>query len=69
MKSANFLPKAFRWFFAILAGCTALAAVVVVGVIIADPSLPLDAHFGPNKGEVFGQTAEFALYPAAGAGG
>jgi len=42
---------------------------VVVGVIIADPSLPLDAHFGPNKGEVFGQTAEFALYPAAGAGG
>ncbi|MGQ0741944.1 MAG: DUF2975 domain-containing protein [Alphaproteobacteria bacterium] len=68
MKSANFLPKAFRWLFTFLAVCTALGAVAVVVVMIADPSLPPDAHFGPTKGQVFGQPAEFALHPAAGAG-
>jgi hypothetical protein len=63
-RSAGFLPKLFRWVFTILVGLSALAAAVIVVVMIADPTLPPNAHFGPEKGEVFGQPAEFALYPA-----
>jgi hypothetical protein len=65
-KSASFLPKAFRWFFTVLVVCTVIGAIAIMGLMIADPSLPSDAHFGPQKGEVFGQPAEFALYPASG---
>jgi hypothetical protein len=65
-KSAAFLPKLFRWIFTILMVCTAIGAIAVAGVMIADPSLPSDAHFGPHKGDVFGQPAEFTLDPATG---
>lgn len=65
MKSASFLPKAFRWVFTILSVLSGIAAVAVVVVMIVDPSLPADAHFGPVKGEVLGQSAEFAIQPAA----
>jgi hypothetical protein len=64
-KSAGVLPKIFRWIFTILVVCTAIGAIAVAGVMIADPSLPPDAHFGPHKGDVFGQPAEFTLEPAA----
>jgi hypothetical protein len=59
------LPKVFRWIFTVLAGLCALAAVCIVAVMIVDPTLPPDAHFGPSQGDVLGQPAEFALYPAA----
>ena len=65
MKSASFLPKLFRWVFTFFAVCTALAVVAIAGVMLADPSLPADAHFGPVKGEVLGQSAEFLMQPAA----
>jgi hypothetical protein len=66
MKSASSLPKLFRWLFTILVVCTAVAAVAVIGVMIADPSLPPDAHFGPVKREFLGHPAEITLQPAAG---
>jgi hypothetical protein len=62
--SAGFLPKLFRWVFTILVVLCAIAAVAVVAVMIADPSLPADAQFGPQKGDVLGQPAEFTLLPA-----
>jgi hypothetical protein len=65
MKSANFLPKLFRWVFTILVGLCGIAVVAVIAVMIVDPSLPADAHFGPLKGEVLGQSAEFAMQSAA----
>lgn len=66
MKSASYLPKLFRWLFTILVVCTAVAVVAVIGVMIADPSLPPDAHFGPVKREFLGHPAEMTLQaPAA----
>ena len=65
MNSANFLPKLFRWVFTILAVLCGIAVVAVIAVMIVDPSLPADAHFGPVKGDVLGQSAEFAMQPAA----
>lgn len=65
MKSANFLPKLFRWVFTILGVLTGIAAAAVIAVMLVDPSLPADAHFGPVKGVVLGQSAEFAMQPAA----
>lgn len=66
MKSANFLPKLFRWVFTVLAVLCGIAVFATVVVMIVDPSLPADAQFGPEKGELLGQPAEFALHPAAG---
>jgi hypothetical protein len=62
---SRFLPKLFRWIFTVLAVLCAIAVVAIAVVMIADPSLPASAHFGPEKGQVLGQPAEFALYPAA----
>lgn len=65
MISANFLPKLFHWIFAVLAVLAGIAVLVAVIVIVVDPSLPAGAHFGPEKGELLGQPAEFALYAPA----
>ena len=62
---SSFLPKAFRWIFTVLAILTAIAAVAIVLVIVIDPALPPDAHFGPVHGDVLGQPAVFALQPDA----
>jgi hypothetical protein len=64
MKSASFLPKLFRWVFTIFGVLSGIAVVAVIAVMIVDPSLPAGAHFGPVKGEVLGQSAEFALHAA-----
>ena len=65
MKSASFLPELFRWAFTVLALLAGVAVFAIVAVIVVDPSLPANAHFGPVKGEVLGQSAEFAMQPAA----
>lgn len=66
MNSASSLPKLFRWLFTILMACTALMVIAVLGVMIANPSLPPDAHFGPVKREFLGHPAEMTLQaPAA----
>ena len=62
---SQFLPKLFRWVFTILGVLSAIAVVAVIAVMLIDPSLPAGAHFGPLKGEVLGQQAEFAMQPAA----
>ncbi|HYV88070.1 MAG TPA: DUF2975 domain-containing protein, partial [Candidatus Polarisedimenticolia bacterium] len=59
------LPKVFRWAFTVLAVLTALAAVGLVAVILADPNLPPGAHFGPVHGDFMGQPATLALQPEA----
>jgi len=59
------LPKLFRWAFTVLAVLTALAAVGLVAVILADPNLPPGAHFGPVHGDFMGQPATLALQPEA----
>lgn len=64
-QSTAFLPKAFRVLFTILEVLAGIAAIGVVICMIADPTLPADAHFGPHHGEILGQSAEFALQPAA----
>lgn len=63
---SGFLPKLFRWVFTVLGVLTGITAVVILTVMLVDPSLPAYAHFGPGKGDVLGQPAEFALYPASG---
>lgn len=68
MNSANFLQNMFRWVFAVLAVLCGIAAFAIVVVMIVDPSLPAGAHFGPERGEILGQPAEFALQPATGGG-
>ena len=66
MNTASFLPKLFRWLFTILVVCTAVAVVAVIGLMIADPSLPPDARFGPVKTEFLGHPAEITVQaPAA----
>lgn len=69
MKSPNFLPTLFRWVFTILAVCTAFGAVAVIVVMLVDPALPPGAHFGPERGELLGQPAEFALQAPSDGGG
>jgi hypothetical protein len=48
-----------------LAVLTALAAVVLIAVILVDPTLPPDARFGPVHGQLMGQPATLALQPHA----
>ncbi len=60
---SQFLPKLFRWGFTVLAGLTALGAVCLIVIILVDPKLPPDAHFGPVHGDLGGQPATFALQP------
>ena len=62
---SHFLPKLFRWVFTGLAVLTALAAVVLIAVILVDPTLPPDARFGPVHGQLMGQPATLALQPDA----
>ena len=62
---SHFLPKLFRWVFTGLAVLTALAAVVLIAVILVDPTLPPDARFGPVHGQLMGQPATLALQPHA----
>ena len=62
---SHFLPKLFRWVFTGLAVLTALAAVVLIAVILVDPTLPPDARFGPVHGQLMGQPATLALKPDA----
>ena len=62
---SHFLPKLFRWVFTVLAVLTALAAVVLIAVILVDPTLPPDARFGPVHGQLMGQPATLALKPDA----
>ena len=62
---SHFLPKLFRWVFTVLAVLTALAAVVLIAVILVDPTLPPDARFGPVHGQLMGQPATLALQPHA----
>ena len=62
---SHFLPKLFRWVFTGLAVLTALAAVVLIAVILVDPTLPPDARFGPVHGNLMGQPATLALKPDA----
>lgn len=62
---SHFLPRLFRWVFTGLAVLTALAAVVLIAVILVDPTLPPDARFGPVHGQLMGQPATLALQPHA----
>jgi len=62
---SHFLPRLFRWVFTVLAVLTALAAVVLIAVILVDPTLPPDARFGPVHGQLMGQPATLALKPDA----
>jgi len=62
---SHFLPRLFRWVFTVLAVLTALAAVVLIAVILVDPTLPPDARFGPVHGQLMGQPATLALQPHA----
>ncbi|MEX0733522.1 MAG: DUF2975 domain-containing protein [Steroidobacteraceae bacterium] len=59
----RFLPKLFRYAFAVLAVLAALAAVCITAAMLIDPELPRDARFGPRDGEFLGQPASFALQP------
>ncbi|MBI1328615.1 MAG: DUF2975 domain-containing protein [Alphaproteobacteria bacterium] len=58
---SQFLPKLFRWVFAVLAGLMALGAVCIVVLMLIGPVLPPGAHFGPLHGDIAGQPATFAL--------
>lgn len=62
---SHFLPRLFRSVFTALTVLAALAAVALIAVIVADPTLPLDARFGPVHGELMGQPASLALQPDA----
>lgn len=66
---SRFLPKLFRWAFTILAALMALGAVALIALILIDPGLPPDAHFGPIHGDFLGQSATLALHPSASGGG
>jgi hypothetical protein len=59
------LPKLFRAVFTGLAVLTALTAVVLIAIILVDPTLPPDVRFGPVHGELMGQPATLVLQPDA----
>lgn len=66
MASVNILPKIFRWVFTVLAGFTAVAAVILCVVIAVDPHLPRGAHFGPATVDLMGQPGTISLLPSRG---
>jgi len=60
------LPSLFRWLFTILAGLTALAALLVTIVILVNPHVPAGAHFGPMNIDVLGHPGTLLLRPSNG---
>ena len=63
---SRLLPKLFGWVFTVLAVLCGISVIAVIAVMIAHPSLPADAHFGPLKGDLLGQPAQFSLHAASG---
>ncbi len=61
MASVSFLPKLFRWVFAVLAVLSAVAAVLVTIVLLVDPHLPPGTHFGPLNINLGGQPGTIGL--------
>jgi hypothetical protein len=54
MTSTTWLPKFLRWMFAIFTVFTALGALALLLVVVINPSLPPDLHFGPLKADFNG---------------
>jgi hypothetical protein len=64
--SSGFLSKLFRWVFTVGVGISALAAVAITTLLLADPKLPAGAHFGPATFDFGGQPGTVLLRPAGG---
>lgn len=62
------LPKIFRWIFTVLVGLMAFAALLICIVMLINPHLPPNAHFGPTTVDVGapGEPATVLLQPANG---
>src|SRR5215472_7343141 len=61
MASVSFLPRLFRWVFAVLAVLTAFALLCVTIVYLVDPHLPPGTHFGPMNIDIGGQPGTIGL--------
>jgi len=61
MASVSFLPKLFRWVFAILAVLAGFGAFCVTLVYLINPHLPPGTHFGPLNVDIGGQPGTVGL--------
>jgi hypothetical protein len=61
MASVSFLPKLFRWVFAVLAVVATIGVVCVTIVFLIDPHMPPGTHFGPLNINVGGQPGTIGL--------
>lgn len=61
MASVSFLPRLFRWVFAVLAIVAAIGAVCVTIALLVDPHLPPGTHFGPLNINIGGQPGTVGL--------
>ena len=63
---SGFLPRFFHWVFAILEVLAGLAALAFCTIMLVNPHLPPDAHFGPIVAMIGGQPGTVQLTPAGG---
>jgi len=66
MATVSFLPKLFRWVFAVLEGVAALCATGIFLLILINPHLPPGAHLGPVDTDFMGQPGSVVLRSAHG---
>jgi hypothetical protein len=64
--SNSWLPKALRWMFTFFVVITALGAIAVAVVMVIDPKLPPNIHFGPTKVFIQHEPAIVAIAPENG---
>jgi hypothetical protein len=63
---SSILPTLFRWAFTVLVVLTALAVVMMSILLLINPHLPADIHFGPHDIDFLGQPGSIAIFPANG---
>jgi hypothetical protein len=66
MPTVSVLPKIFRWVFTVFALLAVLGGLAICLVMVIDPKLPADTHFGPLNVDLLGQPGTVALRPTNG---
>ncbi len=64
MTNTSWLPKVLRWTFTVFLIFAALGAVALCVLMVADPSLPPGAHFGPRTVHIMDQPGTMAMRDA-----
>ncbi len=65
MTNTSWLPKFLRWMFTFFVIMLALAAIALCVVLVIDPALPPDTHFGPMKVDFLGQPGSVVFRDSA----